>query len=31
MMARKGGQILGRGSRTWLARVYSGRDPETKK
>src|SRR2546426_12109056 len=30
-MARKVGQIVGRGPRTWLARVYNGRDPETKK
>jgi hypothetical protein len=28
--ARKSGQILGRGPRTWLVRVYNGRDPETK-
>ena len=30
-MARKVGQIVGRGRRTWLVRVYNGRDPETKK
>lgn len=30
-MARKVGQIVGRGARTWLVRVYNGRDPETKK
>lgn len=30
-MARKVGQIVGRGPRTWLVRVYNGRDPETKK
>jgi hypothetical protein len=29
-MARKVGQIIRRGTRTWLVRVYSGRDPETK-
>ena len=30
-MARKVGQIVGRGRRTWLVRVYNGRDPETRK
>lgn len=30
-MARKVGQIIGRGPRTWLVRVYAGRDAETKK
>lgn len=30
-MARKTGQIVGRGHRTWLVRVYNGRDPETRK
>jgi integrase len=30
-MARKVGQIVRRGARTWLVRVYNGRDPETKK
>ena len=30
-MARKCGQIVGRGARTWLVRVYNGRDRETKK
>ena len=30
-MARKVGQIVGRGRRYWLVRVYNGRDPETKK
>jgi Phage integrase, N-terminal SAM-like domain len=30
-MARKVGQIVGRGPRTWLVRVYNGRDPVTKK
>ena len=30
-MARKVGQTVGRGRHTWLVRVYSGRDPETKK
>lgn len=30
-MARKVGQIVGRGLRTWLVRVYNGHDPETKK
>jgi hypothetical protein len=30
-MARKVGQIIRRGTRTWLVRVYSGRDFETKK
>ena len=30
-MARKVGQIIGRGRRTWLVRVYNGHDPETKK
>jgi hypothetical protein len=29
-MTRKTGQIIGRGPRTWLVRVYNGRDPETK-
>jgi len=30
-MARKVGQIVRRGPRTWLVRVHNGRDPETKK
>ena len=30
-MARKVGQIARRGARTWLVRVYNGRDPATKK
>ena len=30
-MARKVGQIVGRGPRTWLVCVYNGRGPETKK
>lgn len=30
-MARKVGQIIARGERTWLARIYLGRDPETRK
>jgi hypothetical protein len=30
-MARKVGQIVRRGARTWLVRVYNGRDPESKK
>jgi hypothetical protein len=30
-MARTVGQIVGRGRRTWLLRVYNGHDPETKK
>src|ERR1039457_5351718 len=30
-MARKVGQIVGRGRHTWLVRLYNGRDPETKK
>ena len=30
-MARKVGQIVGRGPRNWLVRVYNGRNPETKK
>jgi hypothetical protein len=28
-MARKVGQIVRRGDRTWLVRVYNGRDPCT--
>ena len=28
-MARKLGQIIGRGASTWLVRVYLGRDPQT--
>jgi hypothetical protein len=28
-MARKAGQLVSRGSRTWLVRVSLGRDPET--
>ena len=28
-MARKKGQIIGRGRNTWLVRVYLGRDPQT--
>ncbi len=30
-MARKVGQIIGRGSRTWLVRVYVGRDTVSKR
>ena len=30
-MARKIGQIVGRGPRTWLVRVYNGSNLETKK
>ena len=30
-MARKLGQIIGLGPRTWLVRAYMGRDSETKK
>ena len=30
-MARKVGQIIARGARRWLIRVYLGRDHETKK
>jgi hypothetical protein len=30
-MGRKVGQIVACGRRTWLVRVYNGRDPETKK
>lgn len=30
-MARKVGQIIRRGARAWLVRVYNGRDSETKK
>jgi integrase len=30
-MARRLGQIIGRGLRTWLVRAYMGRDSETKK
>ena len=30
-MARKVGQIVRRGARAWLVRVYNGRDPESKK
>ena len=30
-MARKTGQIIARGPRTWLVRVFMGRDVETKK
>jgi len=30
-MARKAGQIVGRGPRTWLVRVYNVRNPETRK
>ena len=30
-MARKVGQIVRRGTRTWLVRAYNGRDVETKK
>jgi hypothetical protein len=29
-MARKVGQIVRRGNRTWLVRVYNGRDPGSK-
>jgi hypothetical protein len=29
-MARKVGQIVRRGARTWLVRVYNCRNPETK-
>jgi len=28
-MARKAGQLISRGPRTWLVRVSLGRDPET--
>ena len=28
-MARKAGQLISRGSRTWLVRISLGRDPET--
>jgi len=28
-MARKAGQLISRGPRTWLARVSLGREPET--
>ena len=30
-MTRKAGQIVARGSSTWLVRVYLGRDPQTVK
>ena len=30
-MARKTGQIIRRGSSTWLVRIYVGRDPDTRK
>jgi hypothetical protein len=30
-MARKVGQIVRRGTRTWLVCIYNGRDAETKK
>jgi len=30
-MARKTGQIIRRGSETWMVRIYAGRDPETGK
>ena len=30
-MARKVCQFIRRGDRTWLVRVYNGRDPESKK
>ena len=30
-MARKIGQIIRRGSSTWLVRIYVGRNPETRK
>jgi hypothetical protein len=30
-MARKTGQIIGRTPRTWVVRVYVGRDAETRK
>jgi hypothetical protein len=30
-MARKIGQIIGRGPRTWLVGVYTGRDNQTRK
>jgi len=30
-MARKVGQIVSRGERTWLLRVYRGRDCQTRK
>lgn len=30
-MARKIRQIVRRGYRTWMVRVYTGRDPDTKK
>lgn len=29
-MAQKVGQIVGRGRRTWLVRVDTGHDPESK-
>jgi hypothetical protein len=31
IMARKTGQIIRRGSRTWLVRIYVGRTPETRR
>ena len=30
-MARKTGQIIRRGSSTWLVRIYVGRTPETRR
>jgi hypothetical protein len=30
-MVRKIGQIIRRGSSTWLVRIYVGRDPETRR
>lgn len=30
-MARETGQIIRRGSKTWLVRIYVGRTPETRK
>jgi hypothetical protein len=30
-MARKTGQIVRRGTGTWLVRIYIGRDPETRR
>jgi hypothetical protein len=30
-MVRKTGQIIRRGSHTWLVRIYVGRDPDTRR
>jgi hypothetical protein len=30
-MARKAGQLISRGSRTWLVRISLGRDPENRR